>query len=271
MESLDRLGFSSSFRSPSRETYPPLSAAGGTEHVALSRTSVERLYPWLQGSPRLRTILLLGGHNNVAAKVKGPVPRATSDPLAARFGRSVADRLQPLSGPNIRGEILHTMAQRGREKKGGEKEKTQQASPPEPGGRGRARAPVTSRCTPRSQRHADATVPHLQLTRDAARRVCASLAPAHRILTPLRAPGTLGQLVTLLLSLRLRARTGPLLRPPRRPRWQHATILSLSPLRSCLLLAWPSSPCFSSSTRRGRAVGLLSLRFRPSFPPRFLS
>lgn len=218
MESLDRLGFSSSFRSPSRETYPPLSAAGGTEHVALSRTSVERLYPWLQGSPRLRTILLLGGHNNVAAKVKGPVPRATSDPLAARFGRSVADRLQPLSGPNIRGEILHTMAQRGKEKKGGEKEETQQASPPEPGGRGRARAPVTSRCTPRSQRHADATVPHLQLTRDAARRVCASLAPAHRILTPLRAPGTLGQLVTLLLSLRLRARTGPLLRPPRRPR-----------------------------------------------------
>lgn len=35
-------------------------------------------------------------------------------------------------------------------------------------------------------RHADATVPDLQLTRDAARRVCASLAPAHRILTPLR-------------------------------------------------------------------------------------
>lgn len=96
------------------------------------------------------------------------------------------------------------------------------------GGRGRARAPVTSRCTPRSQRHADATVPHLQLTRDAARRVCASLAPAHRILTPLRAPGTLGQLVTLLLSLRLRARTGPLLRPPRRPRWQHDS-LSLAP------------------------------------------
>lgn len=75
----------------------------------------------------------------MAAKVKGPVPRATSDPLAARFGRSVADRLQPLSGPNIRGEILHTMAQRGKEKKGGEKEETQQASPPEPGG-GDARA-----------------------------------------------------------------------------------------------------------------------------------
>ena len=46
-----------------------------------------------------------------------------------------------------------------------------------------------SLCVGRSRplaRHADATVPDLQLTRDAARRVCASLAPAHRILTPLR-------------------------------------------------------------------------------------
>lgn len=46
---------------------------------------------------------------------------------------------------------------------------------------GRERARTLSPLT----RHADATVPDLQLTRDAARRVCASLAPAHRILTPL--------------------------------------------------------------------------------------
>lgn len=121
------------------------------------------------------------------------------------------------------------------------------------GGRGGARAPVTSRSTPRSQRHADATVPHLQLTRDAARRVCASLAPAHRILTPLRAPGTLGQLVTLLPSLCLvysgRARflfhpssvlplaLFALLVALDNNTRRFSLFLSLSFLRSCFLLA----------------------------------
>lgn len=46
-------------------------------------------------------------------------------------------------------------------------------------------------------RHAAAIVPDLQLTRDAARRVCASFAPAHRILIPLRPLTGHSQLVSL--------------------------------------------------------------------------
>lgn len=47
--------------------------------------------------------------------------------------------------------------------------------------------------------HATAIVPDLQLTRDAARRVCASFAPAHRILIPLRPLTGHSQLVSLSL------------------------------------------------------------------------
>lgn len=51
--------------------------------------------------------------------------------------------------------------------------------------------------------HATAIVPDLQLTRDAARRVCASLAPAHRILIPLRPLTGHSQLVSLSLPSRI--------------------------------------------------------------------
>lgn len=51
--------------------------------------------------------------------------------------------------------------------------------------------------------HAAAIVPDLQLTRDAARRVCASLAPAHRILIPLRPLAGHSQLVSLSLPSRI--------------------------------------------------------------------
>lgn len=52
--------------------------------------------------------------------------------------------------------------------------------------------------------HADATVLDLQLTRDAARRVCASFAPAHRILIPLRSwhPRSVSHPLALSLALR---------------------------------------------------------------------
>lgn len=55
----------------------------------------------------------------------------------------------------------------------------------------------------RRGRHAAAIVPDLQLTRDAARRVCASLAPAHRILIPLRPLTGHSQLVSLSLPSRV--------------------------------------------------------------------
>jgi len=57
----------------------------------------------------------------------------------------------------------------------------------------------SARLATRRGRHAAAIVPDLQLTRDAARRVCASFAPAHRILIPLRPLTGHSQLVSLSL------------------------------------------------------------------------
>jgi len=61
----------------------------------------------------------------------------------------------------------------------------------------------SARLATRRGRHAAAIVPDLQLTRDAARRVCASFAPAHRILIPLRPLTGHSQLVSLSLPSRI--------------------------------------------------------------------
>lgn len=61
----------------------------------------------------------------------------------------------------------------------------------------------SARLGTRRGRHAAAIVPDLQLTRDAARRVCASFAPAHRILIPLRPLAGHSQLVSLSLPSRI--------------------------------------------------------------------
>lgn len=106
----------------------------------------------------------------------------------------------------------------------------------------RESASKSARLATRRGCHAAAIVPDLQLTRDAARRVCASLAPAHRILIPLRPLTGHSQLVSLSLPSRIsvypaffrpcsRSYPAPLVLARRLPSLSAISIRSFPPLR----------------------------------------
>lgn len=226
------------------------------------------------------------------------------------FGGRSVNRLVPgFSTPNST-----TVVSRGREKSftkeggtKGEREKKEretqtekQANPPELGGRGRARAPVTSRsnaafATPRGRDSSSLATDEGCCTKSLRQ----PRARAQNPYSPARSwhPRSVSHPSSLSLSLsRLHGRkTGPVLSflsssiprpscysryspsssPSITTRGASCTILSLFLVPSIVfpsrLTEFPLFPRDSSSKEGEGAVRLFSVRFHPSFPPRFLS